>query len=74
MSKWELIRKIEAVAICGLHVLWEGCVKMKVGHCKNQGATMFDFRKHLAKLQLEIRANNPSHGLRKRPGATLALA
>ena len=47
---------------------------MKVDHCKKQGATMFDFEKPIVKLQVENRANNPSHDLRKRGGATLALA
>ena len=47
---------------------------MKVDHCKNQGATMFDFEKPIVKLQVEIRANNPSHDLCKRADATLALA
>ena len=27
---------------------------MKVDHCKNQGATMFDFEKPIVKLQVEI--------------------
>ena len=46
---------------------------MKVDHCKNQGATMFDFEKPRVKLQVEIRANNPSHDRRKRRQADLAL-
>ena len=74
MSKWTLIRKTQAVPKCGLHNLREGCFKMKVDHCKNQGAAMFDFKKHIVKLQVEIRANNPSHDRRKRRSADLALA
>ena len=74
MSKWTLTRKTEAGAICGLQFLREGCFKMKVDHCKNQGGTMFDFEKPIVKLQVEIRANNPSHDSCKRAGATLALA
>ena len=74
MSKWTLIRKTQAGTKCSLQNLWEGCFKMKVDHCKNQGATMFDFEKPIVKLQVEIRANNPSHDLCKRADATLALA
>ena len=69
MSKWTLIRKTEATPKCSLQNLWEGCFKMKVDHCKNQGATMFDFEKPIVKLQVQIRGEQPSHGLRKRPGA-----
>ena len=47
---------------------------MKVDHCKNQGATMFDFEKPIVKLQVEIRANNPSHDRRRRVQTDLALA
>ena len=54
MSKWTLIRKTEALTKCRLQNLWEGCFKMKVDHCKNQGATMFDFEKPIVKLQVEI--------------------
>ena len=74
MSKWTLTRKTQAGAKNGLQDLREGWFKMKVDHCKNQGATMFDFEKPIVKLQVEIRANNPSHGLRKRAGATLHMA
>ena len=74
MSKWTLTRKTQAGAKSGLHNLREGCFKMKVDHCKNQGATMFDFEKPIVKLQVEIRANNPSHDRRKRRSADLALA
>ena len=44
---------------------------MKVDHRKNQGATRFDFQIRIVKLQVQIRAEQPSHGWRKRPGATL---
>ena len=74
MSKWTLTRKTQAASKSVLQDLREGCFKMKVDHCKNQGATMFDFEKPIVKLQVEIRANNPSHDLCKRADATLALA
>ena len=54
MSKWTLIRKTEAARFDRLQNLWEGCFKMKVDHCKNQGATMFDFEKPIVKLQVHI--------------------
>ena len=54
MSKWTLIRKTQAVEFDRLQNLWEGCFKMKVDHCKNQGATMFSFRKHMVKLMFTI--------------------
>ena len=69
MSKWTLIRKTEAAPKCSLQNLWEGCFKMKVDHCKNQGGTRFDFQFRTVKLQVQIRAEQLSHGLRKRPGA-----
>ena len=74
MSKWTLIRKTEATEFERLQNLREGCFKMKVDHCKNQGATMFDFEKPIVKLQVEIRANNPSHEKHKRVQADLPLA
>ena len=74
MSKWTLTRKTQATAQSVFQDLREGCFKMKVDHCKNQGAAMFDFEKPIVKLQVEIRANNPSHDSRKRPGADFALA
>ena len=61
MSKWTLTRKTHAGTKSIFQDLREGCFKMKVDHCKNQGATMFDFEKPIVKLQVEIRANNPSH-------------
>ena len=42
---------------------------MKVYHCKNQGATRFDLQIRMVKLQVQIRAEQPSHGLRKQAGA-----
>ena len=54
MSKWTLIRKTQAGAKSGLQDLREGCFKMKVDHCKNQGAAMFDFEKPIVKLQVQI--------------------
>ena len=54
MSKWALIRKTEAGSKCSLQNLWEGCFKMKVDHCKNQGETMFDFEKPIVKLKVRI--------------------
>ena len=68
MSKWTLIRKTQATTKCSLQNLWEGCFKMKVRHCKNQGATKFGFDKHTVKVQTGIRAKQPSHGSCKRPG------
>ena len=73
MSKWTLIRKTEASQKCRLQNLWEGCFKMKVDHCKNQGAARFDFQIRIVKLQVQIRAEQPSHGWRKLPGATLQI-
>ena len=69
MSKWTLTRKTQAAPKCSLQNLWEGCFKMKVYHCKNQGATRFDLQILMVKLQVQISAEQPSHGLRKRPGA-----
>ena len=54
MSKWTLIRKTEATRFDRLQNLWEGCFKMKVDHCNNQGATMFDFEKPIVKLMFRI--------------------
>ena len=54
MSKWTLIRKTEAVRFDRLQNLWEGCFKMKVDHCKNQGAAMFDFQIRIVKLMFTI--------------------
>ena len=69
MSKWTLIRKTEASQKCGLQNLWEGCFKMKVDHCKNQGATMFDFEKPIVKLKVRIEIEQHYNDLCKRPGA-----
>ena len=54
MSKWTLIRKTEATPKCSLQSLWEGCFKMEVDHCKNQGATRFDFQIRIVKLMFTI--------------------
>ena len=69
MSKWTLIRKTEATEFERLQNLREGCFKMKVDHCKNQGGTMFDFEKPIVKLKVRIEIEQPSHGWRKRAGA-----
>ena len=69
MSKWTLIRKTKATPICGFQNLREGCFEMKVDHFENQGATRFDFQICKVKLQVQIFAEQPSHGLRKRGGA-----
>ena len=71
MSKWTLTRKTQAATKSVLQDLREGCFKMKVDHCKNQGAAMFDFEKPIVKLKVKIEIEQPSHGWRKRPGATL---
>ena len=54
MSKWTLTRKTQAAPKSGFQDLREGCFKMKVDHCKNQGVTRFSFEKHIVKLQVEI--------------------
>ena len=54
MSKWTLIRKTEAFRFDRLQNLWEGCFKMKVDHCKNQGAARFDFQIRIVKLKVTI--------------------
>ena len=54
MSKWTLTRKTQPAIKSGLHNLREGWFKMKVDHCKNQGAAMFDFEKPIVKLQVEV--------------------
>ena len=69
MSKWTLIRKTEAITICGIQFLWESCFKMKPDHCKNQGATMFDFEKPIVKLKVRIEIEQHYNDLCKRPGA-----
>ena len=73
MSKWTLIRKTQAAPKCSLQNLWEGCFKMKVYHCKNQGVARLDLQILMVKLQVQIRAEQPSHGWRKLPGATLQI-
>ena len=54
MSKWTLIRKAQPYTKCVFQNLWEGCFKMKVDHCKNQGATMFDFEQLIVKLNVKV--------------------
>ena len=54
MSKWTLTRKTQATPKSVFQDLREGCFKMKVDHCKNQGATMFDFEKPIVKLKVTI--------------------
>ena len=73
MSKWTLIRKTEATTKCSLQNLWEDCFEMKDDHRKNQGGTRFDFEKPIVKLKVKIEIEQPSHGCRKRPGATLQI-
>ena len=69
MSKWTLIRKNTFDTKSRFQNLWEGCFKMKPDHCKNQGATMFDFQIRIVKLKVQFEKEQPSHGWRKRPGA-----
>ena len=54
MSKWTLTRKTQATPKNVFQDLREGCFKMKVDHCKNQGGTRFGFEKPIVKLQVEI--------------------
>ena len=54
MSKWTLVRKTEATRFDRLQNLREGCFEMKVDHCKNQGATRFDFQIRIVKLMFTI--------------------
>ena len=54
MSKWTLIRKTQPGTKCSLQNLWEGCFKMKVDHCKNQGGARFDFQIRIVKLMFTI--------------------
>ena len=54
MSKWTLHRNGEATRLNGWQILRECCFKMKVDHCKNQGALMFEFRKPMVKLMFTI--------------------
>ena len=46
---------------------------MKVDHCKNQGATMFDFEKPIVKLKVRIEIEQHYNDLCKRAGATLQI-
>ena len=69
MSKWTLIRKTEATRFDRLQNLWEGCFKMKVDHCKNQGGARFDFEKPIVKLKVRIEIEQHYNDLCKRSGA-----
>ena len=69
MSKWILIRKTEATEFDRLQNLREGCFKMKVDHCKDQGGTMFDFEKPIIKLKVRIEIEQHYNDLCKCPGA-----
>ena len=69
MSKWTLIRKTQAVMKSGFQDLRKGWFKMKVDHCKNQGATMFDFEKPIVKLKVRIEIEQHYNNLCKRAGA-----
>ena len=69
MSKWTLIRKTEATEFDRLQNLWEGCFKMKVDHCKNQGETRFDSENTIVKLKVRIEIEQHYNDLCKRPGA-----
>ena len=73
MSKWTLIRKTEATWFDRLQNLWEGCFEMKVDHCKNQGAAMFDFEKPTRILTLKIQMNKPSQHSGKRCSAHVPI-
>ena len=46
---------------------------MKVDHCKNQGATMFDFEKPIVKLKVRIEIEQHYNNSCKRVGATLQI-
>ena len=69
MSKWTLTRKTQAAPKSGLHNLREGCFKMKVDHCKNQGVTKFDFEKPIVKLKVRIEIEQHYNDLCKLAGA-----
>ena len=73
MSKWTLIRKTEAFRFDRLQNLWEGCFEMKLDDRKTEGVTRFGLQIRIVKLQVQIRAEQPSHGWRKRSGATLQI-
>ena len=73
MSKWTLIHKTQLAALGDFQNLWESCFKMKVDHCKNQGDTRFGLQIRIVKLQVQICRDQPSHGWRKRSGATLQI-
>ena len=70
MSKWTLIRKTEATPKCSLQILWEGCFKMKVDHCKNQGNTRLDSRKPIVKLMVAIEIERQQETFWRLPDVT----
>ena len=69
MSKWTLTRKTQAASKSVFQDLREGCFKMKVDHCKNQGGTRFDFEKPIVKLKVRIEIEQHYNDLRMRAGA-----
>ena len=69
MSKWTLIRKTEAARFDRFQNLREGCFKMKVHHCKNQGATRFDFEKLIVKLKVQFEIERQYMTLGRPPDA-----
>ena len=69
MSKWTLIRKTEAFRFDRLQNLREGCFKMKVHHCKNQGAPRFDFEKLIVKLKVQFEIERQYMTLGRPPDA-----
>ena len=71
MSKWTLTRKTHAAPKNEFQKLREGCFEMKVDHCKNQGATMFDFRKMMVKLMFTIEIERQYKTLWRRPGVNV---
>ena len=69
MSKWTLIRKTEATEFERLQNLREGCFKMKVDHCKNQGAPRFDFEKLIVQLKVQFEIERQYMTLGRPPDA-----
>ncbi len=69
MSKWTLIRKTQPYTNLVLQILREGCFKMKVDHCKNQGVTTFDSEQPIVKLKVRIEIEQHYNDLCKRSGA-----
>ena len=69
MSKWTLTRKTHATTKNGVQNLREGCFKMKVDHCKNQGVTRFDFEKLIVKLKVQFEIERQYMTLGRPPDA-----